>query len=977
MIFFQKQYRLSKDGTMLFRLLQISFLIAFSAIFAFSLWIWPDQPATALFCGFLAVLLAMGGVFSLWAEHLFFEKEIQRVRHENTFRSFIETSQDLIWIVDTEGKLISSNHAFKEVIQEQTGIVIADGMSFKGRKLSHMGDAEKWLGLYKRAFAGETFMVEEEAQTEAGAYCTQIQFYPIYEGGNVIGATICARDITLVRQQEEDFVKISKAVESTGEAIAITDIEGRSIYHNEAFSRLFQYEVQELRETFGFEMIFRDAQKASRILKSIKLGATWQEECHMFDKAGKELYISFRADAIKDDEGNLIGLIGMLSDITDRKRTEETLEGVLNSSQNGIMALETIRDTQGKIVDFMWTLVNKSAEKMLDKEDVNLIGKRLLEELPDYRENGLFHLYKNVVENGELLNVEHYLDDDETGLRMWMNTVGVKLGDGLNVTFHDISERKWAEESLLKAKLAAEQAAKAKADFLATMSHEIRTPMNAVIGMTGLLLGTPLDIEQKEYVETVRISGENLLTVINDILDFSKIDSGKLELENQGFVLVDCVEDVLDLLSTKTNEKGLELISNIAPEIPHQIISDPTRLRQVLVNLVNNAIKFTPKGEVVVSARYIEETPDKKLKLEFAVKDTGIGIPENKIHRLFKSFSQVDSSTTRKYGGTGLGLAISKKLVELMGGEIWIESEYGHGSTFYFTVLVGRESLPLKTSAPPIPKGKDVLLLDDNTTYLLKTTELLEEWGLQVKACDNPREVPDLLAKHHYDLMISDLDMPVVPGEKLIRQIRKTYDKQQLPIIVLSSRLENPSEEDQANYNAYLRKHVKQAYLRAHVSKILNEDTTKIPIAKQSNRTDTPPSEFRADLRILITEDNLVNQKVALRMLQKLNMTADIAGNGLEALHSMRIKKYDLIFMDLQMPEMDGLQTTEAIYKEFGPGRENRPVIIAMTANAMKGDKERCLEAGMDDYISKPIQLSDIRNALCKWFPLEKTAERT
>ncbi|MEL7530671.1 MAG: response regulator, partial [Bacteroidota bacterium] len=451
-----------------------------------------------------------------------------------------------------------------------------------------------------------------------------------------------------------------------------------------------------------------------------------------------------------------------------------------------------------------------------------------------------------------------------------------------------------------------------------------------------------------------------------------------LEISSKPFslVLVDKRSKTSSTQSTKTNEKGLELISNIAPEIPHQIISDPTRLRQVLVNLVNNAIKFTPKGEVMISARYVEETADKKLKLEFAVKDTGIGIPENKIHRLFKSFSQVDSSTTRKYGGTGLGLAISKKLVELMGGEIWIESEYGHGSTFFFTILVGRESLPLKTSLPPIPKGKEVLLIDDNTTYLQKTAELLEEWGLQVKACDNPRAVNDLLAKHRYDLMITDLDMPIVPGEKLIRNVRKTYKKEQLPIIVLSSRLENPSEEDQANYDAYLRKHVKQAYLRAHISKILSEDSSSAHLPKQPQAQDSEPQEFRSDLRILITEDNLVNQKVALRMLQKLKMTADIAGNGLEALHAMRIKKYDLIFMDLQMPEMDGLQTTEAIYKEFGPGRENRPVIIAMTANAMKGDKERCLEAGMDDYISKPIQLSDIRNALCKWFPLEKTMEQ-
>ncbi|MEL6591299.1 MAG: response regulator, partial [Bacteroidota bacterium] len=948
MIVFQKQYQLSKDGRTLFRLLQVSFLISFSAVLAFSMWTWPSQRTIAIFCGVLALFLAIGGVFSLWAEHLFFEREIQRVRNENTFRSFIETSQDLIWVVDTEGKLISSNHAFKEVMQEQTGLVIADGMSFKGRKLNEMGDAEKWRELYQRAFKGETFLIEEEADTEEGYYCTQIQFYPIYEGGNVIGATICARDITQVRQQEADFVKISKAVESSGEAIAITDSQGRSIYHNEAFRQLFKYEVSDLRDAFGFERIFRDEQKALRILNSIKLGATWQEECVMYDKDDRELMINFRADAIKDDEGNLIGLIGLLSDITDRKRTEETLEGVLNSSQNGIMALECIRDTQGKIVDFMWTLVNKSAEKMLDKENVNLIGKRLLEELPDYRENGLFHLYKNVVEHGELLNVEHYLDDDDTGLRMWMNTVGVKLGDGLNVTFHDISERKWAEESLLKAKLAAEQAAKAKADFLATMSHEIRTPMNAVIGMTGLLLGTALNLEQKEYVETVRISGENLLTVINDILDFSKIDSGKLELENQGFGLVDCVEDVLDLLSTKANEKGLELISNISTDIPPQIISDPTRLRQVLVNLVNNAIKFTPKGEVSISARYLAKTAQDKLRLEFAVKDTGIGIPENKIHRLFKSFSQVDSSTTRKYGGTGLGLAISKKLVELMGGKIWIESKYGQGSTFFFTVVVGQESLPLKTAVPSIPSGKRVILIDDCQTYLQRLIELTEDWGLEVKAFSSPREALDSLEKHRYDLMITDLDMPVISGESLIRKVRETLKIIGMPIIALSSRLDNPTEEVQSMINAYLRKHVKQAYLRAQISRILLEEEGQQPKPQVLPKASLSPG-FREDIRILITEDNLVNQKVALRMLQKLNMTADIAGNGLEALHAMRLKKYDLIFMDLQMPEMDGLQTTEAIYEEFGPGRDNRPLIIAMTANAMKGDRERCLEAGMDD----------------------------
>jgi PAS domain S-box-containing protein len=967
--------RLFQDASLVFKLTQFMLLVGVSGLIALTIWNWAERPEIAFFCGFLAVLMGLGWFLCIWVDKLFAEREIQQIRNENTLRSLIETSQDLIWVVDTEGKLVSSNQAFKEVMKAQTGLVLADGMNFKGRKLDDMGDAKKWLEHYQRAFNGETFYVEEEAKVEGTVFTTQIQFYPIYENGEVIGATVCARDITLLRQQEEDFVKIRKAVESTGEAIMITDIDGNSIYHNDAFEALLQYTIEELNEQDGFSLIFDEQGKSQRILQHIKKGATWQEESRVSNKAGKELIINFRCDAIKDDEGNFIGLIGMLSDVTERKRTEEILAGVLNSSHNGIMAFEAVRDNAGNLIDLIWTMANKSARRMLDRENVDLIGKRLLEELPEYRNNGLFHLYKNVIENDELLNIEHFLDDEQAEQRIWMNTIAVKLGDGLNVTFHDISERKWAEESLLKAKHEAEAAARAKADFLATMSHEIRTPMNAVIGMTGLLLNTELNREQKEYVETVRISGDNLLTVINDILDFSKIDSGKMELESQSFSLRESVEDVFDLLSTKANEKGLELITEFVPDLPHFIVSDPTRLRQVLVNLVNNAIKFTEEGEISVRVRS-KGHEDSQTRLEFAIRDTGIGIPEDKIDRLFKSFSQIDSSTTRKYGGTGLGLAISKNLIELLGGQIWIESKYGQGSTFYFTILVREDAERIPPTPASLPQGAKVLLVDDNTSFLHHTADKLEGWGLDVVSLRSTKQLINRLGLEPFDLLIMDLDMPGENSEQLLEAIREEHPVGELPIIVLSARLESPTNKKQPLFDVYMRKHVKQVQLRAQISRLLSNHSRPLEpkIINSTQVSDPENRSFQDTLNILIAEDNLVNQKVASRILQKLGFQADIAENGLKALKALDRKPYNLIFMDLQMPEMDGLQATQAIKERFADKKDDQPIIIAMTANAMKGDRERCLAAGMDDYISKPIQIKNIEEALWRWFPKQVEA---
>ncbi len=841
--------------------------------------------------------------------------------------------------------------------------------------------------------------------------------------------------VAKIRQQEETEAELRKnqhfaqqIADLSPNILYLFDIEkGKMVYVNRRVENVLGYSREEFL-TFGRIAVAGlvhadDRPEVMRFYGSIARADDGRTETLEFRAVDRQERVHWLLATIttfdRRENGQTRQILGSISDITERKQAEEIIAGernLLRTLVNNLPDLVYVKDARSRYI-----LSNPAHTAFLGARlPEEIVGETISKFRPSRFADRFHEDDRRVLQTGEAIvdrEEEHVLPDGSTG---WVLTTKVPLRNregqitGIVGISRDITRKKQSEiairqqatalekanirlveinriaerqnalleartEELTQAREIAVEASRLKSEFVANMSHEIRTPLNGIIGMTSLLLETPLNREQQEFADIIRTSGDSLLNIVNDILDFSKIEAGRLSLEIIDMDLVGTVEGAVELLSVKAQEKNLELGCFVIPDLLRYLRGDPGRVRQVLMNIVGNAIKFTESGEVSVEVTLAEDN-GQTVKVHFAVTDTGIGIPEETRHRLFQPFAQGNGSTTRRYGGTGLGLVISQQLVELMGGGIRVESEVGKGSTFSWDVLFEKQTV---YADPPSRReslaGLRCLIVDDLHTNRKIVHHYITSWGMGNGTAAGGAEALDMLrmaarAGDPYDIAILDMQMPEMDGIQLGKAIKADPAIAGTRLVLLTSMgIHNGAALREAGFAASLSKPIRQSHLFDCLATVMGE--TVVPAVDRSEQqTDfgvrkNPHRRTHRTIRILVAEDNQINQLVAVNMLRKLGYSPDVAGNGREAVRAVSLIPYDLVFMDCHMPVMDGFEATGAIRRLERPPR--RAVIVALTANALQGDRQRCIGAGMDDYLPKPVTQADVEAVIDRWFPAE------